>query len=104
MIEEKCDLFLTSKICPFFGISRVRIKPTEMSGNGSMKTTNETKQYLFFSADVGTIFWRKTILLINQVPYICAIVVGIRFNIFMNVEILSCIVLFILNMPNPVTI
>jgi hypothetical protein len=74
------------------------IKSTQVSGDASMEPTNDIIKY-FFLCTHHLIWILKAIILIDKFPYIRSIVVCKRFDISMNIEVLSFIISLILHMP-----
>ena len=76
------------------------IESTQVSGNASMQSANDIIKYFLLSAH-HLIRILKAIILIDKFPYIRPIVIRKRFDVSMNVKVLSFIISLILHMPYP---
>lgn len=94
------------KACPCLSLRRnVFMEHRQVSRYTCVKSTdNFIKHCLLFTDSISSIIFRniETILLIHKPPNWLTIIIRIRLDIIIQIEILSLIILFILNMPDPV--
>ena len=103
MVKVKFVVFNAgSQVSP--GTLRIRmlVEPTQMGGDTGVQAADDVVEDLFFEAHlvehVGTF---ETVLLVDQLPDIGAVVIGERLDVLVDIEILSSIVGLILHVPGP---
>ena len=81
----------------------VRVVDWEMGGNAGMQPTNNSVEDVLLMTHFFELA-AKAVLLIDELPDIWAVIISIAFNVGVKIEVFSFIVLFILDVPNPVLI